>query len=50
MRLLDFIIFVVVTALLHDLCVKWEIRKNIDLFYDLEVPRRWKKKKIKSRN
>lgn len=47
MKLLDFIIFVVFTAIIHDLCVKWEIRQNIELFKDLEVPKRWKKNKIK---
>lgn len=43
MKILDFIIFIVFTAILHNLCVKWEIRQNIELFKDLEVPKRWKK-------
>lgn len=45
MDFINFMVFVVVTAILHDLVVKWEIRQNIDLFKDLEVPKKWKKKK-----
>lgn len=44
MKFINFLVFVVVTAIIHDLCVKWEIRQNIDLFKDLEVPRKWRKK------
>ena len=44
MKIIDFIIFIFVDMILHDLVVKWEIRQNIDLFKDLEVPRKWKKK------
>jgi len=45
MKFYEFIIFVIVDLIIHDFTVKWEIRNNIELFKDIEVPYRWRKKK-----
>lgn len=47
MKFYEFIIFLILDFSINKLVVKMEIRNNIELFKDLEVPERWKKKKIK---
>jgi len=44
MKIYELIIFLFMDVIVHDLVVKWEIRNNIELFKDIEVPYRWRKK------
>lgn len=43
MNFLQFIVFIIIEIIVHDLVVKWEIRNNIELFKDIEVPYKWRK-------
>ena len=35
MNFLQFIVFIIIEIIVHDLVVKWEIRNNIELFKDI---------------
>lgn len=41
---MNFILFIVIDFIIHSFVVRWEIRQNIELFKDIEVPYRWRKK------
>lgn len=43
MKFYEILFFILIDIIIHELVVRWEIRQNIELFKDIEVPRKWKR-------
>lgn len=44
MQWYDFLIFIVIDSIIHYFLVKWEVKTNKDLFIDLELGPKYRKK------